>query len=86
MMKRRQVRTNVAQLLVHVRSLLPETDANNAADLLKHDEWGEAFTLICTQLYEYDLSISQDVFELIEKTGKSMKLSPDVWVSLRIEP
>jgi len=30
-------------------------NVDDANDLLEHAEWGEALSLICTQLFEYDV-------------------------------
>jgi hypothetical protein len=59
-----------------------DQNINDAIDLLEHDEWGESFLLICTQLYEYDVSISRSTYDSIREIGLSMKLDESNWQML----
>ena len=45
-------------MLSAVRGVLPAQDIAAAQDLLEHGEWGEAFDLVCTQVYEYEINHS----------------------------
>ena len=54
----------------------------DAVDLLEHDEWGECLSLVCTQLYEYDIAINRNTFESIQRIGKLMQMSPKEWENL----
>ncbi len=74
---------NVYLLIEQFATNLPSRNIVDARELLEHDEWGEAFDLICTQLDEYDLSVSQEQFDLIDQTGRMMEINPSEWKHLR---
>jgi len=54
---------NIRSILEEVRASLPKENIDDANDLLEHAEWGEALSLICTQLFEYDVQISAGIYE-----------------------
>ena len=75
----------VARVIDAVEGTLPVDNINDARELLEHDEWGEALSLIYTQLYEYDVKVSQSTFELIKSAGSKMGLDSKGWEVLEIE-
>lgn len=77
--KRHQVIANIERLLAAFDSTLPAENISDARDLLEHDEWGEAFDLLCTQLYEFDVELSVELYELIEATGNAMSIDREQW-------
>ena len=58
--------------------LLPE-DVTNARELLEHNEWGLALSLICDQLYESGLPINQTTYDKIAALSEEMGLPPHEW-------
>jgi hypothetical protein len=60
--------------LIEIATLpgLDEYDLKNAEDFLKHNEFGLCFETILTQMYEYEIKIDEDFYELIAKIGKQM--------------
>lgn len=79
----KEIIVGVCSVLQEVRALLPKENVQDAADLLEHDEWGEALSLICTQLYEYDLPISAATYEKIELLGRQMGMASKEWTMLK---
>ena len=73
----------VRSVLEEVRSSLPEKNAQDASELLEHAEWGEALSLICTQLYEYDVAISGRTYDQIEWLGQQMGMETKEWAMLK---
>ena len=73
----------IRSLIDEVADSLPVDNISGARDLLRHGEWGLAFELICTQLYEYEVLIAPEMYETIEQLGQKMKISPDEWKMLR---
>jgi len=73
----------ITTILELIKETIPEENIRDANDLLKHNEWGEALTLICTQLYEYDVPIKREVYNRIEATGHQMQMSPEEWKMLK---
>jgi hypothetical protein len=53
---------------------LSEQDLNNAKEFLEHHEYGLCFDTIITQLYEYDIEIDEDFYEVITKIANKMGL------------
>mgnify|MGYP005821798391 CR=1 FL=1 len=68
----------VREVLAAVASYLPH-DVANAHDLLDHNEWGAALSLICTQLFEYDVTVSADVYAQIARLARDMELPEGEW-------
>lgn len=56
---------------------LGDVDINNSIELLENREYGLAFDTIITQLYEYEIEIDDEFYELIVKSAHSMKISED---------
>ncbi len=80
---RDQVVANLTQMLGEVSTVLPRENISDAHDLLEHGEWGESLDLICTQLYEYEVPLSRHQYELIDRTGRMMKIEPSNWDYLK---
>jgi len=78
-----QLIDEIGSILDAVKASLPEENVTDACELLEHDEWGEALSLICTQLYEYDVPISSEIYDRIESAGLQMQMPPKEWEILR---
>jgi len=77
-----KILSDILVILRTVENSLPKENVRDASELLEHDEWGVAFSLICTQIYEYDVPISEATFSLIESVGQQMRLPPKEWTML----
>ena len=75
----------IRDVINDVKGKLPVENINDAHELLDHDEWGEALSLIYTQLYEYDEEISQETFEQIKLAGEKMGLDSKGWEVLGVK-
>lgn len=75
----------VGEVIDAVDGKLPVENINDARELLEHDEWGEALSLVYTQLYEYDVKVSQSTFDQIKLAGEKMGLDSKGWEVLEIE-
>lgn len=62
---------------------LPQTDVDRVVDLNNAGEPGVALEILCTQLYEYDITVPTSVFARIANLAEMMNLNPDVWADLR---
>ncbi|MDR6563436.1 MULTISPECIES: MafI family immunity protein [unclassified Arcicella] len=56
---------------------LNENNLENAKDYLVHNEYELCFDTIITQMYEYDIEISNEVYNSISRIGKTMNLQQD---------
>ncbi len=69
----------IREVLNLVGTALPDQNVADAIDLLDHNEWGEALSLICTQLFEYDIRISDATYSRIARLAEEMKLPKGEW-------
>ena len=51
---------------------LGDLDINNSIGLLENREYGLAFDTVITQLYEYEIEIDRDFYDLIVKVAQKM--------------
>jgi len=69
----------IEKIIDAVKDDLPTENVTDARELLSHDEWGEALSLIYTQLHEYDVPISEKVFKMIDSAGCQMGMDNRGW-------
>lgn len=81
--KRAHLAKETQLVLNQVAEVLPPEDISNSQELIDRSEWGLALSVICVQLHEYDLTISQRIFDEIESLANAMKMDPTVWQMLR---
>lgn len=62
---------------------LGDVDINNSTELLENREYGLAFDTIITQLYEYEIEIDDEFYELIVKSAHNMKISEDGYLFMK---
>lgn len=70
-------------LLEDLKNLLSQKVIEDAREMVKYNEYGVGFEIVCTQLFEYDIKISSEIYEKLEALGKSMKLKEETWNYLR---
>ena len=68
--------TKSLQLLIKIARLvgLNEQDIKSAEELLNHREYGLSFDTLITQIFEYNIEISNEIYELIIYIGHKLKL------------
>lgn len=62
---------------------LSEKDLMNAKEYLKHNELELCFDTVITQLYEYEIEINEQFYELVSKIAKSMKLQQESYFFIK---
>jgi len=67
------------ELIIFLKLKLPEQDIHNIRLLLDNDEYGEAFDVLCTQTYEYDIKVNKQFYDNIKKIAGMMKLGKESW-------
>ena len=80
---RDQVIANIRKLLAATKDQLPPENVKDAEELLEHGEWGESLDLICTQLYEFGVTLSQELYRMVEQSGLAMNLDAERWSYLK---
>lgn len=79
------MKEKMKNLLSLLYKKLPEEDCENAMDLINYDEYGIALELICTQLYEREISITNDAKKIIIDLIIDMELDLELADGIRIE-
>lgn len=64
---------------------LREGDLNTARALSDHGEYGLALDTIVTQLYEWDLEIDQQFFDLVQNMAKRMGISEEEYSFMKTQ-
>lgn len=62
---------------------LPSSDAINVKEFITHGEWGLAYEILCSQLYEYDVEVSLEYYQKIASLGELMEVTPSTWSLLK---
>jgi hypothetical protein len=73
-------------VIVTVGDKLPRTDVESAWGLVEAGEPGVALENLCTQLYEYDVSVPTGVLAQLRTIGEAMGLDSGLWEDLTVEP
>ena len=63
---------------------LPEADITNAKEFLDHHEFGLSLDTIITQLYEHNIEIDLETYDLIEDIARDMNLPIESYSFLRV--
>jgi hypothetical protein len=65
---------------------LPENDIDNVEQLLQVGEWQVALEILCTQVYEYELTLPGDVLPLITDLCRELSADDKYWICLQEPP
>ena len=71
------------ELIDSIKFLLPQSDVDNATEMIEHNEFGVGFNIICEQLYEHDIKISDEIYQKIIELGRKMELPDSEWILLK---
>jgi hypothetical protein len=71
------------ELIDSVKSLLPQSDIDNATEMIEHNEFGIGFNIICEQLFEHDIEISEEDYQKIVEIGQKIELPDSKWIFLK---
>jgi hypothetical protein len=74
--------TKVLAVLMKCRGLLPDEQIDEMLQLVRAGEGGIALENLATQLYEYEVSLEQEVVDEIASLGTMMKLDHKYWSRL----
>jgi hypothetical protein len=66
--------------------LLPKTELDGMAELVKAGEPGIGLENFCTQLFEYDVEVPVRIFTEIAELGQAMGIPSDYWERLTKGP
>ena len=78
----KKIASEISGVISDISDLLPAEDIHNALEFVKYGEWGEALDLVCTQLYEYEVEISEELHSKILKIYRNMNENIDRWKCL----
>jgi len=80
----KKIEKQLNSLIVVARVIgLKEVDILASQEFLGYGEYGLCFDYLITQLYEYELAIDENAYNLIEKIAVGMKLDSDSYVFMK---
>ena len=62
--------------------IVRDTDLNEFKFLCQYGEFDQAYDVLCTQIYEFDIKISREVFELLKDMCRYYKLDDHYWKNM----
>jgi hypothetical protein len=65
---------------------LDQDEIERIEELVQVGEFGIALENLCTQLYEYDISVGEETAAAIASVGDTVSVEDRYWKLLRIEP
>lgn len=65
--------------MVAVEGQLPSSDVENVWQLIDAGGLGVAFEILCTQLYEYDVTVDEMTLASLAEVGTCLGLDPRLW-------
>ena len=80
----KQFQLELEQVLGYFENRLPFPPFNDIRELVSAGEPGVAFEIICTQAFEFDVSVDKHIWEMLDRTGTAMGISPEYWMPLTI--
>jgi hypothetical protein len=81
---RKDIVAMVERIIDAVDGKLPAANIAEARELLECNEWGVAFSLICTQLQEYEVTVSREVFDQMAVAGEKMEMDRREWENVEV--
>ena len=75
--------TQLIQILNEVKNKISSEEVKNILELIENNEFGLAYETLCTQIYEYEVSITGEFYEKISFYGESIKIQPFFWLPLK---
>jgi len=65
----------LAELVAKAKALgLPDCDVANSNSMLEHAEYGEALSILATQLYEHTIFLDAEYYQLLQSVAEKLKL------------
>jgi hypothetical protein len=73
------IASEFAAILKRVGGDLSPDDRRHVSESIGAGEFGVAFDTLCTQLYERDVRLPDEMLCRLETLGQRLKLDPSVW-------
>ncbi|MDQ0849908.1 hypothetical protein QFZ65_001846 [Arthrobacter sp. B3I9] len=70
--------------LAAVQDDLRPEDVSNVRDFLDAGEPGLALDTLCTQLYEFGITVNAAIRDTLEAVGKHMGMDATLWTDLKV--
>lgn len=71
------------EFIAEFREFLSNTDVFYLSEFVDVGEFDLAFETLCTQLYEYEISLSDETVDRLAAIGTGLELDPRLWEDLR---
>lgn len=71
------------EIILELEEKLFQEDLKIIKELNNSNEWGVAFEILCTQIFEHDVEITSEIFEKIKSLGISINSKSFFYESLK---
>ena len=78
-----KITKELQDIIIALRPNFREKDKKEILELCEHNEHEIAFEVLCSQIGEFDIPISQETFERIKKLGEELNIDPLYTESMR---
>ena len=79
-----KIEKQILSIAEKVKDLLLPQDLENIRDDIEYNEFGNAFENLCIQLFEYQSSITAEIYSELESVGKDIGYDEKTWDFLKI--
>ncbi len=80
-----KVEEELSDLINNFDQLIPSEQLQEMKDLNSSGEPGIAYENLCTQIFEFDIKVSETRFSQIRQIGLAIGLAPKYWERIRPE-
>lgn len=77
-----KINTELNKLQMILGECFPAPSHVAINEFIEVGEWGLALETTCDLLYEYEISITAETYQLIQKIGHFLQLDSNVWEDL----
>lgn len=74
-----ELEKQISDIALNFSHCLSPEELTELSDLLRHDERGVAYEMLCVQLYEHECKMTRAVLDRLDALGETMNLSPRVF-------
>lgn len=83
-MEHTELEKRLSLLTESLKPQIPERVYMQTVEVIAAGEYGVALENLCSNLFEFDVVISKDIFAEIVSIGRSMNLSQNTWKDVAV--
>lgn len=79
----KELDAELLSVLDELKGKLPKDREEDIRDLFLHTEYGVGLEVLCSNLHDYYIKISPEIYERLKRTGESMQMKDSTWICLK---